>query len=69
MTTARQRFGKHVPELTLSTVEGRPLLHNGSLTHVFAATDKHVSVITNRRTVRSGRSSSVQSELKQIVHS
>jgi hypothetical protein len=31
MTIARQRLGKYVPEVTLSTVEGRPLLGNGSL--------------------------------------
>jgi hypothetical protein len=26
MTTARQRFGKHIPEVTQPTVEGPPLL-------------------------------------------
>jgi prephenate dehydrogenase len=31
MTTIRQRLGKHVPEVTLSTVGGHPLLGNGSL--------------------------------------
>jgi hypothetical protein len=31
MTIARQRFGKHVPEVTLSRVEGYLLLGNGSL--------------------------------------
>jgi hypothetical protein len=31
MTIARQRFGKQVPEVTLSTVEGHPLLGNRSL--------------------------------------
>jgi hypothetical protein len=45
MTPARQRLGKHVPEITLPTTEGRlkagvwsqnkrPLLGNGLLTHV-----------------------------------
>jgi hypothetical protein len=31
MTTARQRGGKHVPKVTLSKVEGHPLLGNESL--------------------------------------
>jgi hypothetical protein len=31
MTIASQRPGKHVPEVTLLTIEGRPLLGNGSL--------------------------------------
>jgi hypothetical protein len=31
MTIARQRLGKHVPEITLSTIEGYPLLGSGSL--------------------------------------
>jgi hypothetical protein len=32
MTTARQRFGKSIPEVTFSTTEGHPLPGNGSLT-------------------------------------
>jgi hypothetical protein len=67
MTIATQRFGKHVPEVTLSTVEGRLLLDNGLLTHVFGATDKHVSVTKdrrcNRRTVRGCVLPSVRPEL------
>jgi hypothetical protein len=31
MTIARQWFDKYVPEVTLSTIEGRPFLGNGSL--------------------------------------
>jgi hypothetical protein len=31
MTIARQRFGENFPEVTLSTMEGRPLLGSGSL--------------------------------------
>jgi hypothetical protein len=31
MTTARQRLGNQLPEVTLSTIEGRPLLGNRSL--------------------------------------
>jgi hypothetical protein len=31
MTIVRQRLGTHVPEVTLSTVEGRALLGNGSV--------------------------------------
>jgi hypothetical protein len=48
MTTARQRLDKHVPEVTLSTIEGRPLLGNKrvpwtetELTHIYAATNQH----------------------------
>jgi hypothetical protein len=28
MTIARQRLGKHIPEVTLSTIEAYPLLDN-----------------------------------------
>jgi hypothetical protein len=31
MTTAKQRFGKHIPEVTQSTMEGPPLLGSKSL--------------------------------------
>jgi hypothetical protein len=31
MTIDRQRLGKHIPEVTLSIVEGHPLLGNESL--------------------------------------
>jgi hypothetical protein len=31
MTIARQRFGKQISEVTLSTVEGQPLLGSKSL--------------------------------------
>jgi hypothetical protein len=31
MTIARERFGKHVPDITQSTVEGPPLLDSKSL--------------------------------------
>jgi hypothetical protein len=31
MPIARQRFGKHIPEVTLSTIEGHPLLGNEPL--------------------------------------
>jgi hypothetical protein len=31
MTIARQRLGKHIPGVTLSTIKGHPLLGNGSI--------------------------------------
>jgi hypothetical protein len=31
MSIARQRLSKHIPEVTLSTVEGYPLLGNGPI--------------------------------------
>jgi hypothetical protein len=31
MPIARQRFGKHIPEITLSTIEGYILLGNGPI--------------------------------------
>jgi hypothetical protein len=31
MLIARQRLGKHIPEVTLSTIEGHPLLGNGPI--------------------------------------
>jgi hypothetical protein len=31
MTIAGQQLGKHISEVTLPTIEGRPLLSNGSL--------------------------------------
>jgi hypothetical protein len=47
MATARQRLGKYVPEVTLSTIEERPLLGNKhvpwtetELTRVYTATNK-----------------------------
>jgi hypothetical protein len=31
MSTARQQIGKHIPEVPLSKIEGRPLLCNGPI--------------------------------------
>jgi hypothetical protein len=31
MTIARQQLGKHIPEVTLSTIEGYALLGNGPI--------------------------------------
>jgi hypothetical protein len=31
MRIARQRFGKHIPKVRLSTIEGHPLLGNGPI--------------------------------------
>jgi hypothetical protein len=31
MTITRQRLGKHIPEVMLSTIEGHPLLGNGPI--------------------------------------
>jgi hypothetical protein len=31
MSIARQRLGKHIPEVTFSTIEGNQLLGNGSI--------------------------------------
>jgi hypothetical protein len=31
MNIARQRLGKHIPEVTLSIIEGHPLLGNGPI--------------------------------------
>jgi hypothetical protein len=31
MPIARQRLGKHIPEVTLSTIEGHPSLGNGPI--------------------------------------
>jgi hypothetical protein len=31
MTTAKQRLGKHIPEVTFATIEGHPLLGNGPI--------------------------------------
>jgi hypothetical protein len=31
MTIVRQRLGKHFPQVTLSTIEGQPLLGNGPI--------------------------------------
>jgi hypothetical protein len=31
MPIARQWFGKHIPEVMLSTIEGHPLLGNGKI--------------------------------------
>jgi hypothetical protein len=46
MTIARQRFGKHIPEFTLLTIERRPLLDNGFGYHG----TKHVSEIKDTLT-------------------
>jgi hypothetical protein len=48
MTIARQRFGKHVPKVRLSTVEGPPLLGSKSL-GTFHGNGKNTG--NNRRTV------------------
>jgi hypothetical protein len=39
MTTARQRFGKHNPEVTLSTI-GYPLLSNGPINTNYRTTEE-----------------------------
>jgi hypothetical protein len=56
-TIARQRFGKHIPEVTQSTVEETPLLGSKSLS-AFHRNGQDVD--NSRRTVRGGGLSSIR---------
>jgi hypothetical protein len=60
MTIARQQFGKHLPEVRQSTVEGLPMLSSKSL-DTFRNNGQNTN--NDRRTVRSGGLSSVCPEL------
>jgi hypothetical protein len=60
MTTATQRFGKHISEATQSTVGGPPLLGSKSL-GTFRSNGQNINI--NRRTVRGSDLSSVRPEL------
>jgi hypothetical protein len=51
MTIARQRFGKHILEVTQSTVEGPPLLGSKSL-GTFRSNGKNTD--NNKLNIRSG---------------
>jgi hypothetical protein len=42
MPIARQRLGKHISEVTLSTVEGHSLLGKGPIKHAFLTTEDGV---------------------------
>jgi hypothetical protein len=59
MTIAKQRFGKHIPEVAQSTVEGPPLLNSKSL-GTFRGNRQNTD--NNRRTVRGVGLSSVRPE-------
>lgn len=59
MTIARQRFGKYIPEIKQSTVEGSPLLGNKSLGTIHS---NGQSTNNDTRTVRGGGFFSVRPE-------
>jgi hypothetical protein len=62
MTIARERLGKHSPGITLSTIQGHPLLRDGPInTHCMTAEEKCFSwgpcrgiIIRHRRSSEAG---------------
>jgi hypothetical protein len=65
MTIARQQFGKHIPEVTQSTVEG-PTLLGSKLLGKFCSNGRNTD--NNRRTVQDGGLSSVCPKSWKRVH-
>jgi hypothetical protein len=60
MTITRQRFGKHIPEVKQSTVEGLPLLGSKSLV-TFRNNGQNTD--NNKRTLRGCGLSSIPAEI------
>jgi hypothetical protein len=54
MAIDKQRLGKHIPEVTLSTIEGYPLLHNGPITRILKKVFSMGSVPRNYKKVQNG---------------
>jgi hypothetical protein len=62
ITIATQRFGKHIPEVKQSAVEGPPLMGSKSL-GTFLSNGQNTSKTSSRRTVGGSGLSSVRPEL------
>jgi hypothetical protein len=70
MPIARQRLGKHIPEVTLSTIEGYPLLGNGQI-NTHSCQEKTVfsmeSVPRNYKRVQSGELKEYEGEQRSTT--